>query len=98
MADQHNQDPPKRWAKVLVVDGVLALLWHRASQDEDDEDGYEIRCIVRGEGAETSIAISREYPFTQAEFDSVGDALARRAIDHATNFGMPPEQMGEDTP
>ncbi|MGN0864179.1 MAG: hypothetical protein ACI4N1_12805 [Stenotrophomonas koreensis] len=78
---------PRRWAKVLVVDGVMASIQH--VWDGDNEQ-YAIVCKIQCDGMEFKAALEGDEPFPQAVFDQVGDDLVRACIKSARDFGLQP--------
>jgi|GEM_PF-1723701 len=86
MAKPTAHEAPRRWAKVLIVDGVMALIRHGST----DDDGYEIRCTIQCDGAESSVAVQGDRPFPQEAIDAVGVSLVREVIRSARRFGLKP--------
>ncbi|HEL3751688.1 TPA: hypothetical protein UMV35_004029 [Stenotrophomonas maltophilia] len=86
MGKSASHTEPRRWAKVLIVDGVMALVRHGST----DDDGYEIRCSIQCEGAESSVALLGNHPFPQEAFDAAGVELVREVIRSARHFGLRP--------
>lgn len=86
MGKSASHTAPRRWAKVLIVDGVMALIRHGST----DDDGYEIRCTIQCEGAESSVALQRDRPFPQEALDAVGVGLVREVIRSARRLGLRP--------
>lgn len=82
---------PRRWAKVLIVDGVMAVIRHAGT----DDDGYEIRCSIQCDGAETSAALQKSQPFSQEAFDEAGADLVRAVIFAAGEFGLTPTRVSD---
>jgi len=77
-----------RWAKVVVVDGVMALIYH----NYDSEDGcYAIHCVIQASVGEVDTKIRRRKAWTQKEFDRIdSDVLVRSAIGGIRNMGFEP--------
>lgn len=86
MGKSASHTAPRLWAKVLIVDGVMALVRHGRA----DDDTYEIRCTIQCEGAESSVALQGDRPFPQEAIDAVGVGLVREVIRSARRLGVKP--------
>lgn len=88
----NQKDVLTRWAKVLIVDGVMGLIYHTFNSDNEN---YQIRCTIKTNGVEISVNLGKAKPFTQSQFDATGEGLVRSAIMAARNFGFTPQRMAE---
>lgn len=85
---------PKRWAQVLVVDGVMGMIYHAFNSDDDR---YQIRCTIKAQGTEITISVERRRPFTQPEFDAAGEDMVRLAISQAGDIGLKADMVEEES-
>ena len=85
-------DFPRRWAKVLVVDGVMASIQHVW---DGETEQYAIVCTIQTDGAEFATKLGRDEPHSQEDFDRFGDDQVRACISTARKFGFEPLTVAE---
>ncbi|RPE74654.1 hypothetical protein [Vulcaniibacterium tengchongense] len=85
-----RNDAPRRWARTVVIDGVLALLTHTY---DSDAERYCIGCTVQADHAEVSIKIHLSKPATQDAFDDAATWLPQQCLERVKQFGMTPVEL-----
>lgn len=86
--DCDQRDVVRRWARTVVVNDVLGLIYHTFDGEKEQD---LIIVMIQADGASVTTRIGRKRPFTQAEFDAIkAEELVRAVIRSAADMGLEP--------